>query len=666
VVLNKNAGTMFLAGFLLIVLIGFGVLVAAGENFTVFGGDNETNISESNFNIINDSIANETNESFTVSRTSTDPINEATENGADITILGNEIMQEPMDFDSMELLERGPDYNIYRAEDGRKIARAYPAPINYLENKEYKPINTLIVNDNCEFDYCVRKGIYYADFKESSGSKNIVKFFYNGSYISYTPGELSYISGDNQEVIAIPSSVEGYANGNEFNYPSIYGEGLDLGYEYHNSILKENLIIQDKSVLPTPSFNPDETYLSLEFLMDTKSDKLEENEIYLTGKIKKNGDEVFKKDLKWNKKDKLRIKGEARFDKSDGSFAFRLPTPYAVDANGAFIELEYVFDKKGNDLIVSVLTPYAWLVDEARAYPVKVDPSVSPGDGDTSAWIMYTNNGDNYISAFGGSLQSFHVGNDVWDGYDHYSRSYVRWSLSPSLRNELNSAQSIDSFWSTIYDVSETGGSNDTIYHHLVDQNYPTNLTPNTESEESDLFAKLRDTSYGSTILTNITIGLLSNPGVGVFNSIEFSSNEALAYIDNVLDNNEDFILSFTGLENSGVESDVEITGTGWSNEPSISFWYTQNCGNGVIDSGEACDDGDTSSGDGCSSSCSVESGYSCSGEPSTCSENIQILEIIPIQVIEDVDLVLGKRTLVRVVLKNIASGEKTVEAPNE
>ena len=43
-------------------------------------------------------------------------------------------------------------------------------------------------------------------------------------------------------------------------------------------------------------------------------------------------------------------------------------------------------------------------------------------------------------------------------------------------------------------------------------------------------------------------------------------------------------------------------------------------CGNGAIDSGETCDDGDTSSGDGCSASCLIETGFTCSGQPSTCT----------------------------------------------
>ena len=43
-------------------------------------------------------------------------------------------------------------------------------------------------------------------------------------------------------------------------------------------------------------------------------------------------------------------------------------------------------------------------------------------------------------------------------------------------------------------------------------------------------------------------------------------------------------------------------------------------CGDGVISGGETCDDGNTQSGDGCSSTCQVEPGHRCFGQPSSCS----------------------------------------------
>lgn len=44
-------------------------------------------------------------------------------------------------------------------------------------------------------------------------------------------------------------------------------------------------------------------------------------------------------------------------------------------------------------------------------------------------------------------------------------------------------------------------------------------------------------------------------------------------------------------------------------------------CGNGIREGSEGCDDGDTSSGDGCSSTCTVESGYTCNtATPNVCT----------------------------------------------
>ncbi|MHC4698755.1 MAG: DUF4215 domain-containing protein, partial [Planctomycetota bacterium] len=45
-----------------------------------------------------------------------------------------------------------------------------------------------------------------------------------------------------------------------------------------------------------------------------------------------------------------------------------------------------------------------------------------------------------------------------------------------------------------------------------------------------------------------------------------------------------------------------------------------QLCGDSFILGAEQCDDGNTASGDGCSATCAIESGWDCTGEPSTCT----------------------------------------------
>ncbi len=75
------------------------------------------------------------------------------------------------------------------------------------------------------------------------------------------------------------------------------------------------------------------------------------------------------------------------------------------------------------------------------------------------------------------------------------------------------------------------------------------------------------------------------------------------------------------GTFNGGATSDaggVELDGGDAASTGEV-------CGNGVVELGEDCDDGNTNSGDGCSSTCNSESGWSCTtpdGGKSTCTPN--------------------------------------------
>jgi len=81
-----------------------------------------------------------------------------------------------------------------------------------------------------------------------------------------------------------------------------------------------------------------------------------------------------------------------------------------------------------------------------------------------------------------------------------------------------------------------------------------------------------------------------------------------------------------TTLDNVSVEIDssAEVTGScmaGTFFVPLFNFnatWQAckaQCCGNGLVQSGEACDDGNLSAGDGCSATCTIEPGFTCNDE---------------------------------------------------
>ncbi|MCA9529032.1 MAG: DUF4215 domain-containing protein [Myxococcales bacterium] len=74
-----------------------------------------------------------------------------------------------------------------------------------------------------------------------------------------------------------------------------------------------------------------------------------------------------------------------------------------------------------------------------------------------------------------------------------------------------------------------------------------------------------------------------------------------------------------TGCSTTGVPAGTACNGGAGMCDGSGTCVANPVCGDGVHDTGEQCDDGNTTSGDGCSGTCQVEPGYECSGEPSVC-----------------------------------------------
>jgi MYXO-CTERM domain-containing protein len=58
-----------------------------------------------------------------------------------------------------------------------------------------------------------------------------------------------------------------------------------------------------------------------------------------------------------------------------------------------------------------------------------------------------------------------------------------------------------------------------------------------------------------------------------------------------------------------------------YESDAAIHARLVKQCGDGVVQTGEGCDDGNTAGGDGCSAVCGIESGFTCTGAPSTCAD---------------------------------------------
>ena len=77
-----------------------------------------------------------------------------------------------------------------------------------------------------------------------------------------------------------------------------------------------------------------------------------------------------------------------------------------------------------------------------------------------------------------------------------------------------------------------------------------------------------------------------------------------------------------SGVGGGGMSAQIGESGQGGgSGEAGVDGTGGKNslCGNGTLDAGEACDDGNSANRDGCSGRCAVEAEFSCSGTPSLC-----------------------------------------------
>lgn len=482
------------------------------------------------------------------------------------------VTRDPISYKSLDLTNRSLYSNRYYNSTGNYyVLEISPIPINYNNGSEFVPINTTILSENCEFDYCVRKGLYYADFKNSSTENDTVKFLYNESNISYTPLELKYVNGSDEELISNVQQVQGSANGSSFTYSGIYGSGFDLEYSYRNVLLKETLQIGSKTDLPTPTLQNPDLKLAFKFLKD---DSVQDK----------------KNNITWDEVSTLKVSGRVDIVDSENNTLFYLLSPHAVDDNNSILKLNYTFENIGGDLIVSVSVPYSWLSNESRVYPISIDPSsaIVYLDAEIHGWVLRAMPQNAFDFFSNDDFAFFYAGIDHVGDHHIRHRSYLLWlgEIFANL-NSTNTVLNVDLAWNVIDgDIGPGIGNN--IKFWLMDPTIPGNiLLPDTQEEMAVLYDLINDpprvgidpvTGLGSytTPLDPLVNTELEDRGAGGNNSFPF----------------------IIGVEGSCCQPDhgyVVIDGVGAANSPFLIVEIEEPppppvCGNGIIEGEEQCD----------------------------------------------------------------------------
>ncbi len=260
-----------------------------------------------------------------------------------------------------QIITRGANWDEV-CQDSTCTKSYYGGIVNYKEDDEYVPIDQNINITNCEtnYDYCIDKNLYQVHYKTDPTTAQSVRFVKDDYYFTFQPMSLNYRNSlDMIQQINTPQPVTGTVADNIFTYPNIFGEGLNITYSYYSTILKEKLIIENKSFLPQPEsyiLAQQNVTLDLDFLITLSAGI----DVYIDGEL-------------WDKSTRKTTSNIVEF-RNETDLLFYLPSPTASDSNNSQTTPVYEFKKGGNKLYVNLKTDYGWLNNSVGV--IDIDPTV--------------------------------------------------------------------------------------------------------------------------------------------------------------------------------------------------------------------------------------------------------------------------------------------------
>jgi len=282
-----------------------------------------------------------------------------------------------------QIYKRTETTNIYRNSKTGEYQRTIGQGIINYDDKSRRfpnfiPINTTLIQNQTEmygvtYDYYRDLNLYEAYFKEKSGTSDPwlrpVMVKKDNYVLTMAPQSLKFTG---QAKPHIQSSIA-VTNGKTITYENQF-KNIDLRYNYNPVNLKEELIIdslEDLGDIGSPSQDSD---LILKFKIRSYNVESDNNT-----NMKINGQRVDFKDSITTETDE-----EVYFLDENNETIYYFAKPKAYDSAGSQINLNYSLDYNlfGN-LVVEFLTPYSWLSNETRVYPVYIDPTITLQDADT-------------------------------------------------------------------------------------------------------------------------------------------------------------------------------------------------------------------------------------------------------------------------------------------
>lgn len=245
--------------------------------------------------------------------------------------------------------KRSEKSKTFYNNNGTTTTEIHQSPIHYLDpiSKKWKDIDNILVKKSMSDTYTNGGNVFQVGFTDTlTKEKPVMEMTEKDYSISLKP-----LSSNGKE----PQTTEAKVKENKVTYVEAY-ENTDLVYSVGNEKVKEDIILKERPAT-------DES-ISYTFAMDLKGlthEVQEDGGILL--KDKKSGDTIYYLEKPFMF-DSVEPEGFTGFSES------------AVPEEALSYEVEMKTEKKGNQLLISIIPSKDWLLDDSRAYPVTIDPTI--------------------------------------------------------------------------------------------------------------------------------------------------------------------------------------------------------------------------------------------------------------------------------------------------
>ncbi|MBR9700495.1 right-handed parallel beta-helix repeat-containing protein, partial [Candidatus Woesearchaeota archaeon] len=294
----------------------------------------------------------------------------------------------------------------------------YSGVMNYYNGSEYIPINSTIESKSIiistrDYNFGVDKGLYEAYFRDQSSDTNTRPVAMNASGYVFTLAPQDFLLFEpHKGAVAgrVGNRVQSNAitDDDKVTYPDQYdkigtaGGVANLTFRYDSRQLKEELVIWDQDYLrtrATSQVDPSEwnvTNLVFKTIIRSYKDTDDDNQ---TLGVFYGTDRVKFKEFGLAANDEQTTSEEIHFTDANNVTVYTIPELYAWDSNDSRILLNKTISMTDfGNLRVDILTPYWWLNDTARVYPIYIDPTTEYNFSDetylTAEYCEANNNGN--------------------------------------------------------------------------------------------------------------------------------------------------------------------------------------------------------------------------------------------------------------------------------